>query len=225
MGILSKFRHRSNELERLDTGDYSTEEYDRWLTEMRVIHRVAGEARAIRRCLLDKLADPTVSVLDVGAGTGELLEFVRKSSGGERMMLVGLDSGERSVQTLRDRSVVCVQGSGFELPFADNSFDYVVSSLTFHHFADRDAVRVLREMKRVARIGVHVLDLHRSPIAYYAYRSAGRFLLQEFSLADGSLSILRGFKKDELQSIADEAGLEDIKVRRSWAYRLVLSGK
>ena len=41
--MFEKFRHRSHELERLDTGDYTADEYARWQREMRErITRIVG---------------------------------------------------------------------------------------------------------------------------------------------------------------------------------------
>lgn len=224
--MLRKFNHRSTKLERLDTGDYTQAEYDLWLKEMRFIHRFAGESRAVRRSLLPGIRDrDRVSILDVGAGTGELVEFIRVVETAKNHFLLGADIGYESVRAMRKRSIDCVQCNGLSLPFGDDKFDYVVSSLTFHHLTDVDAVALLKEMKRVSRERVYVLDLHRSPVAYYCFRVLGRLLFQEFTRQDGSLSILRAFKPTELYEIAGKAGLTEIKLHRSWAYRLVLSGR
>ena len=111
------------------------------------------------------------------------------------------------------------------LPFADNSFDFVVCSLFLHHLTDEKAVVLLAEMKRVARNRIFAIDLHRSPVAYYFYKVVGSIFLQRFTVEDGSLSILRAFKPNELENLARAAGLKEISVSRSAAYRLVLSGK
>ncbi len=86
------------------------------------------------------------------------------------------------------------------------------------------AVELLREMNRVARRRIFVVDLHRSPIGYYFFQMAGRILFQRFTREDGALSILRSFVPHELSQLAADAGLADVNVSRSWAYRLVLSG-
>jgi SAM-dependent methyltransferase len=43
------------------------------------------------------------------------------------------------------------QGSAEAMPFADASFDYVITRYAFHHFRDKDAA--LREVRRVLRPG------------------------------------------------------------------------
>ena len=75
--MLPSFDKRSHQLERLDTGDYTPEEYARWQREAPLINRFLGDTRALRIALKKELREMTpgpVSILDVGAGTGELLK-------------------------------------------------------------------------------------------------------------------------------------------------------
>jgi hypothetical protein len=98
-------------------------------------------------------------------------------------------------------------------------------SLLTHHFRDEQVVAVLREMARVARRSIFVIDLHRHPVAYYFYTTAGRLLLRNRLIReDGALSIRRGFIPRELRRLAERAALSDAKVARKFPYRLVLSG-
>jgi hypothetical protein len=101
----------------------------------------------------------------------------------------------------------------------------VICSLFLHHLTDDKAVELLAEMKRVARHRILAIDLHRSPVAYYFYKTVGILFLQRFTIEDGSLSIMRAFKPMELEHLGRAAGLTELTVQRSAAYRLVLSGK
>ena len=86
-------------------------------------------------------------------------------------------------------------------------------------------VRLLREMKRVSARGVFVIDLHRHLIAFGLYKAfCVAFRISNLVREDGSLSVLRGFKANELKDLGEEAGLQNIKVSRHAPYRLVLSG-
>ncbi len=226
--MFAKFRKRSHKLERLDTGDYTPAEYALWQREMRFIHLFFGEQRALKKTLLSDLdsnSSDEISILDIGAGSGELLRTIEKFCPKRKKLLVGTDLNPRAVRTMSRIGTNTVQCDAIRLPFADASFDHVICSLFLHHLKDQDAIRLLSEMNRVARKRIVVIDLHRSPVAYYFYLFAGRFLLQRFTRQDGSLSILRSFKPVELQHLAREAGLRHFTVTRSVAYRLVLSGK
>lgn len=229
--MLHRFSQRSDKLERLDTGDYTPQEHSRWLREMRFIHWAFGEIDALRRSMISHLSavnSDAVSILDVGAGSGHLLRSVHKLLGTRTAFLVAAELNSQAAAAIAQMStngeVQALQCDGLKLPFEDNSFDYVYCSLFLHHLVDEKAIELLREMNRVARRRIFVVDLHRSPIGYYFFRAASRILFQRFTREDGALSILRSFVPHELSQLAADAGLADVNVSRSWAYRLVLSG-
>ncbi len=227
----NRFDRRSHEPERLDTGDYTAKEYKRWLLELSLINRVFGEVRALRNSLrteIDRSGLVRVSALDVGAGSGTLIRSLRRWLGGRGGLLAGAEIDVNAARLLgkddsngKISSVCC---DGLRLPFADGSFDFVFCSLVLHHLDDGDARTLLGEMSRVARRRIFVIDLDRSRNAYYLFKLASRFLFQRFTREDGALSILRSFNGAELEQLAAEAGLLDVRVNRSAAYRLVLSG-
>ena len=232
--MFERFRQRSEELEHLDKGDYTPEEYEGCLAELRRVNRWLGDARALRRSVLPGLARDGAagefSLLDVGAGTGELLREVAlwARGRGAAARLVGLELNGRAAAALLEESrafpeIGSVRGDALRLPFADGAFDYVMCSLFTHHFRDEACVRLLGEMARVARRRVYCIDLHRHPVAYYFYTTAGRLLLHSRLVReDGALSILRAFRARELRDLAERAGLCDVRVERRFPYRLVL---
>lgn len=228
----TRFAQRSLKFERLDTGDYTAEEFDKWQREMSWINQTLGEVRALRNSLLSEIRandKREISALEVGAGSGLLMRKLHRWLGGRRSFLVGTEIDTASVRSIHRASpsseVEALQCDGLYLPFADGSFDYVFCSLLLHHLNDEDAVKMLREMKRVARKRIFVIDLNRSPFAYYFYKAVSRIFFQRFTREDGALSILRSFKPAEMRKLAETAGLREIKIMSSAAYRLVLSGK
>ena len=232
--MFERFSKRSDELEHLDLGDYTPEEYEGCMVELRRVNRWLGDSRALARSVLPDIARDRLrefSLLDVGAGTGELLREVALWSRrrGTTARLVGLELNERAAEGLLEESrefpeVASVRGDALRLPFAAGAFDYVMCSLFTHHFRDEACVRVLGEMARVASRRVYCIDLHRHPVAYYFYTTAGRlFLHNRLVREDGALSILRAFRPRELRALAERAGLSDVRVERRFPYRLVLS--
>jgi ubiquinone/menaquinone biosynthesis C-methylase UbiE len=229
-----RFGQRSYELEHIDKGDYTPEEYEGCLAELRRVNRWLGDLSALQRSVLPDIERGgalAFTLLDVGAGTGELLREVARAarSRGATARLVGLELNERATEGLLEESrefseVASVRGDALRLPFADGAFDYVMCSLFTHHFRDDACVRVFQEMARVARRRVYCIDLHRHPVAYYFYTTIGRLILHNRLVReDGALSILRGFRSDELRRLGERAGLKDVKVERRFPYRLVLS--
>lgn len=227
------FRTRSQQPERIDTGDYTPEEYDRFLQDIRLVNRFAGDKLALRRTLISEIRREglkSFSVLDVGAGSGVLLRAVAEAARkmDAKVRLVGLELNERSSRSIVHSSVEfpeirAVGGNALSLPFADDSFDFTISSLFAHHLKDDEIVLALREMSRVSRKNVYLIDLHRHPAAYAAYKVfCVGFRISPLVRHDGSLSILKGFKPRELLAIADKADLPCSDVRRCFPFRLVL---
>ncbi len=224
------FSKRSDRLERLDTGDYTPKEYAKWQSEMKLINRFLGDGRALRLSLSDELQNcgEKVSIIDVGAGSGELLKTAKETITEKRTFLVGAELNAAAARSIKTRTnefgVYAVQCTAFQLPFADNSFDFAVSSLFLHHLNNGQACTLISEMSRVARRKFIIIDLHRHSIAYHLYKTLGPIFLQRFTVEDGSLSILRSFRPDELRQLATTVGITDAVVKRRSAFRLVLSG-
>lgn len=227
------FENRSYKLERIDTGDYTPEEYEIFLREIRFINRLLGAKRSLEKTLLREIERENLqefSVLDVGAGSGELLrtiaEFARKT--GRQARLFGLELNERSASAMLEESknfaeIKSIRGDALHLPFADDAFDYAICSLFTHHFTDENVIKILTEMSRVARRGVFVIDLRRHKMAYQLYKIfCAVFRISPLVREDGSLSILRSFKPDELKFLAEKANLENTSVKRCFPFRLVL---
>ncbi len=231
-----RFAQRSYELEHLDLGDYTPEEYEGCIAELRLINLCFGEARALRRTLWRDATRAGVrdfSVLDVGAGSGELLYQIAtwQRGTGRSGRLLGVELNERAARAIGEKRADCpeieaLRCDALRLPLGDSTFDYSICSLFTHHFVEERVVAILSEMARVARRGIYVLDLHRHPLPYYVYTRLGPLVLQNrLTRDDGALSILRGFVPKELVALGRQAGLECVKVERVFPYRLVLSGK
>jgi ubiquinone/menaquinone biosynthesis C-methylase UbiE len=229
-----RFKQRSHRLEHIDTGNYTAEEYEGCIGELQLVNRWMGDAHSLRTTLLREIETQGLrefSVLDVGAGSGELLRvaavWARETK--RQFRAVGLELNERSAESINEESdrfdeITAVRGDALQLPFADSQFDYVICSLFTHHFVDEQVVQILGQMSRVARRRIFVIDLHRHPIAYLLYTTLGKLVLHNRLLRhDGALSILRSFKTDELLALAQRAGLRDVSIERRFPYRLVLS--
>ncbi|MCA1817125.1 MAG: methyltransferase domain-containing protein [Acidobacteria bacterium] len=226
---------RSYELEHLDKGDYTPAEYEGCLVELRRINEWLGDASALRRSLfpeIERAGLQSFSLLDVGAGSGELLRVAAGEARRRSLTarLAGLELDARAARSITEESrgfpeISSVRGDASRLPFADDAFDYAACSLFTHHFKDDGVVRVLRELARVARRRVIVIDLHRHALAYFLYTTVGKlFLHNRLIREDGALSIRRSFRPGELRALAERAGLKEIVVRRRFPFRVVLTG-
>lgn len=95
------------------------------------------------------------SVLDIGAGTGRTLEFLRRRL--PSISSLGIEPVDALLRQVNSSSIV--QGVGEHLPFPDWTFDAVVANAVMHHVRDPGAV--IGEMKRVARSVIMVSDANR----------------------------------------------------------------
>lgn len=230
------FEKRSYDLEIIDTGDYTPAEYEQFLREIRFINRWLGDVTALKQTFLNEIQSRNIkqfSVLDVGAGSGELLRviarFARKTK--RKAALFGLELNARSAQAILEESkdfaeIKSIRADALSLPFAGGAFDYAICSLFTHHFRDESVVRILSEMRRVARRKIFVIDLHRNRAAYIGYKIFRFvFLRGRLTKHDGLLSILRSFLPEELEDFGKQAGLENISITKHIPSRLVLSGE
>lgn len=232
--MFDQFSQRSLELEHLDKGDYTPAEYEGCVVELQRVNRWMGDVSALGESLLVEIENLNLdrfAVIDVGAGSGELLRVIARwaRETNRSVQLTGVELNARAAQAIAEQSqrfpeISVVRADGFRLPFADNQIDYAICSLFTHHFKNDDLVLILRELSRVAFRGIFVIDLHRHPVPYYFFTTIGRlFLYNRLIREDGALSILRSFVPEELKALAERAGLEQVKVTRHFPYRLILS--
>jgi ubiquinone/menaquinone biosynthesis C-methylase UbiE len=118
------------------------------------------EAAAIR---------PGDRVLDLGCGTGDIALLVKRRQPDARV--TALDPDPKALARARAKAaragveIVFEQGFGDALPFADASFERVVSALMLHHLTPEIERATLREVMRVLAPGgtLHVLDFTTPP--------------------------------------------------------------
>lgn len=100
-------------------------------------------------------------VLDLGCGTATLtMQLKRQYS---QTTVIGIDA-DRDVLALARKKIAQAglqilldEGTATALPYADTSFDRVLSSLFFHHLSEQQAVQAAREAFRVLKPGGQLL--------------------------------------------------------------------
>ena len=107
--MFEQFRQRSLQLEHLDKGDYTPEEYEGCIVELQRVNRWLGDARALRQTLIaeiEKLNLRRFSIIDVGAGSGELLAVIAAwaQQSGRNAQLTGVELNARSALAIAERT-------------------------------------------------------------------------------------------------------------------------
>jgi ubiquinone/menaquinone biosynthesis C-methylase UbiE len=123
------------------------------------------DTNALRMIVEAAAPTPADTVLDVACGGGIVVcafaPHVRHATGID-MTPAMLDRARRLAAERRIDNVTWDQGDVGSLPYADGTFDVVVTRFSMHHFLD--PVGVLREMARVCAPGgrVVVIDMYAS---------------------------------------------------------------
>ena len=107
---------------------------------------------------------PGDRVLDLACGTGTLAVMVKNAH--PKTSVVGIDGDERILVLAKDKAdkaeveIEFDRGLSSQLPYPDESFDRVVSSLFFHHITRDNKLRTFREVRRVLKPNgeLHIAD-------------------------------------------------------------------
>lgn len=186
----------------LDSPECPPREIEKSLRDLSRINRWFGGVATTRK-LIERVAAAAgrkhFTMLEVAAGFGEVpkvaaLQLARK---GITLDVVLLDRAQSHLLP-GNRSVVA---DALALPFPDNSFDLVGSSLFAHHLEPDELARFVAEALRVCRCAVLINDLIRHPL-HLALVYAGFPLMRSYvSRADGVASVRRAYVPQEIRQI------------------------
>ena len=94
-------------------------------------------------------------VLDLACGTGTLTILIKNAQ--LQAAVVGIDGDAKILEiaktkaTEADVQIQFDEGMSFDLPYEDESFDRVVSSLFFHHLTRENKLKTFSEVRRVLK--------------------------------------------------------------------------
>jgi hypothetical protein len=239
------FRERARGSEFLDRPDADPRLVEQSYKFMKVVNRIGGGIRVVRRFLEHELHRGTrgtpVTVLDIGAGDCDIPLAVTRWADrrGYKIRFTCLDHDPKAVE-LAERAAA--RSVGWGLPHRDSggasptlqtinvvqadvftyqpaeAFDYAVGSMTFHHFTDDQIDKLLRHLRGFVRRAVLINDLRRCLPNYLACFLLALPLDPEIR-RDGLLSIRRGFKPRELARLLAKHDPE-AAVTESWFCRV-----
>jgi ubiquinone/menaquinone biosynthesis C-methylase UbiE len=194
------------------------------LRDLSRINRWFGGA-ATTRTLMERVAAATgqkrFSVLEVAAGFGEVPKVAAEQLSNKGITIEVTLSDRLSSHLLPgNRSVVA---DALALPFPDNAFDLVSSSLFAHHLDPPELMRFAQEALRVSRRAVLINDLVRHPL-HLALVYAGFPLMRSYvSRLDGVASVRRAYVPEEMQkiiSVSANGSAPRIEVTRHYLFRM-----
>ena len=105
-------------------------------------------------------------------------------------------------------------GDMLALELPDDAVDVATCSLVIHHFEPRDAARALRELGRVARLGVVVNDLVRTRLGLLGAHVVIRLLTRNaITRHDAVVSVRRAYTPERAARARRQAGLRAVHAR------------
>ncbi|MEH1951840.1 MAG: class I SAM-dependent methyltransferase [Nostoc sp.] len=121
---------------------------------------VGGEARFRQLALQGLTIHSDSQVLDLCCGSGQTTEFLVKTS----QNVTGLDASPKSLQRARLNvpEASYVEAFAEEMPFADNLFDVVHTSVALHEMQPQQLRKIINEVYRVLKPGgvFTLVDFH-----------------------------------------------------------------
>lgn len=230
--MILRLRERRPQPELLDADHLPLDEIEKSLGDIRRVNRFWGGRRAAETSLLRAIvsAGGAQSALDFGSGSGDLPAHLRRlaARAGIPLTMIALDRQIAHLATARRLFGVdrLVAADALRAPLADASVDWVFSAQFFHHFSPEENARVLREMARIARRGLFVLDLRRNAAARALVVLFGRLIFRSrLSVTDGRISIEQAYTAREAAAIARRAGLRGVEARPTRPFRFVLGAR
>lgn len=221
-------RERSSAGEWMDEADATQPAFEAALRDLGRINRWSLAARPVV-AWLDAVAErsgaTSLSVLDVGAGGGDMLARVA-AWGARRGVAVELTGLDRSpwAAAFAERAGVPARYVTCDLFEHAQAHDVVICSLFAHHLDDAEAERFLRWMEARARLGWLISDLHRHWLPWGFLWGATRALrMDPMVVHDSTRSVERGFVRADWARLAAEAGVA-ARVRWSVPFKWIVTG-
>jgi ubiquinone/menaquinone biosynthesis C-methylase UbiE len=144
--------------------------------------------------------EPPRDIIDVGCGTGRLLRAA--AARWPHAQLFGVDPAEKMISEAKrfNSGAIFKVAPAESIPFLDQAADLVLSSLSFHHWADQR--KALQEIARVLRHG-------------------GRFCLADHTILLANLFHERVKSLNQIRVLLSGVGLSIVLHQKLWT-RFVL---
>ncbi len=206
--------------ELLDSDSGTPDEISDSLTDLRDINRRFGGI-ATTRSMIEKVALATgkreFTLLDVAAGSGDVVADVRRNLAPNIDFKYTLLDAARSHLNGYKSSVVA---DALALPFRDESFDLVSSSLFLHHLEPEDINRFMTEALRVCRVAVLINDLRRSAIHLALIYAGFPTFRSRLTRHDSVASLRRSYTIEEVQRMLRITGAARVDIQPHFLYRM-----
>jgi 2-polyprenyl-3-methyl-5-hydroxy-6-metoxy-1,4-benzoquinol methylase len=223
--------HRSSAPEIMDDFDMKGDILKDALDKIASINQLLGgnsiTLQGVQTLLKGQSKSSPIHIIDIGCGNGDMLRALASYAARNELhfILQGIDANEFTIGHARNLSANYPNISYACRDIFDQSTpleacDIILCTLTLHHFTDQEIVGLSERFIKAARLGFVVNDLQRSMVPYYLFHAlCFVFRLNYMSRQDGLVSILRGFKKEDLLSYSRALKIKNYFITWKWAFR------
>lgn len=224
-------KYRANIKELMDSAETEEAELLKAYNDINTVNKLLGGNQITLNGVIELTkhlpANQEVTITDIGCGDGEILfrceNYANKNN--LNWKLNGIDINSKSIALAHNRAPKHSRVTFEVLDIFSNQFDekkasIFLFSLTLHHFSDSEIMSILGKTYQQAKIGIVINDLQRSAVAYRLFQLFGFFFLKsKIAKSDGLISILRGFKKNDLKQFALKMPNGIHLIYNRWAFR------
>ena len=229
MSISTKYR--TDEPEIMDDFQLEGEVLQDALDKIAKINQLLGgnnlTLQGVNTLLKNQNKNTEITIVDIGCGNGDMLRYIAEygDNNGWNFKLIGIDANAFTINHANNLSnhypnisykIIDI----FDKQFDEIKYDIVLCTLTLHHFKNEEILNLIKQFYKNATLGIVINDLQRSKIAYRLFQLVCFiFNLNKMSKEDGLVSILRGFKKQELIKFSKVLDLKKYTLNWKWAFR------
>ena len=228
------FEKRSYQPELMDDLELANDALRKNLDELEVINKYLGGNSvvigALEKLRIKKLIhhQKNIRIADLGCGGGDTLREIAKWAKKRKLNveLIGIDANsfmldyasEKAKQ--QDLHIVFKKIDIFSEIFEQESYDISICSLFCHHFTNEELLHIFKQVQKNTRMAFIINDLHRHWFAYYSIKYITKILNGSHLVQhDAPLSVLRAFKRKELENLLDSANFTYYELGWRWAFR------
>ncbi len=225
---------RRRQAERMDQ-PLAVDEHRSALQSLARINWVSRSAAIMAKPIFAAAREPNrrrpLRVLDLASGGGDILTTLALQAMARHLKIdwIGCDISREAIQHSQEQALRANLPIHFQQldvlrdPLPPDC-DMVMCSLFLHHLEDDQAVDLMSRMREAAAESILINDLIRSRWGYFLARAGCRLLTRSAVVHyDGPVSVAGAYTINEVQILAEKAGLAPVRFSRHWPQRFLLT--
>ncbi len=217
------FSKRATGPELMDDFSLPSAEINPLLAGLELVNQYLGGYQVVFSALKTVSVQQNFHIGDWGCGGGDVLRAIAKKFKKEELILTGIDATPAAVafasQKNTSPNINFILANVLSAETKKLQADIILSTLFTHHFCDEEWILLIRKMLDCSGHAVIIDDLHRHWLPYYVIKILTKLTDSKLAQYDGPLSVLKGFKRKELEVLLKKAGISNYSIRWKWAFR------